>query len=116
MTNPADGFSGTAQVTLGNATLSYFAAADGGVPAVSPDQAILSVILIAKYPVNLNDATVTGHYLGAQSPLPTSFLSFTAAWCRTGHRHDERVGLRRPGRPTTTDSSMRCIRSSCLRR
>jgi hypothetical protein len=77
MTNPADGFSGTAQVTLGNATLSYFANADAGVPPISPDQAILSVILTATYPVNLNDATVTGHYLGAQSPLPASFLSFT---------------------------------------
>jgi hypothetical protein len=77
MTNPADGFSGTAQVTLGNATLSYFAAPDAGIAAISPDQAILSVILIAKYPVDLNDATGTGHYLGAQSPLPASFLSFT---------------------------------------
>jgi hypothetical protein len=77
MTNPADGFSGTARVTLGNATLSYFAAADAGVPPISPDQAILSVILTATYPVNLNDATATGHYLGATSPLPASFLSFT---------------------------------------
>jgi hypothetical protein len=79
MTNPADGFSGSAQVTLGNATLSYFAAADAGLPPLSPDQAILSVILTATYPVNLNDATATGHYLGAQSPLPASFLSFTPA-------------------------------------
>jgi hypothetical protein len=77
LNNPSDGFSGIAQVAPANATLSYFAAPDAGVPTISFDQAILSVILTAQYPVNLNDATATGHYLGAQSPLPASFLSFT---------------------------------------
>jgi hypothetical protein len=77
MTNPSDGFSSTAQVDVQSATLSYFA--DPGVagPAISPSQAMLNLIITAKYPFDPNDADGSGHYLGSLSPLPASLLSFT---------------------------------------
>jgi hypothetical protein len=80
MTNPSDGFSSTAQVDVQNATLSYFPASGSGAgPAIGPSQALLSLVITAKYPVDPNDADGSGHYLGSQSPLPANLLSFTPA-------------------------------------
>jgi len=76
LSNPADGFSDTASVTMQSATLGYFPPA--GAPAPGPaSQAVLSVELDAEYPDNPDDPTTSGHYLGAQSPLPGSLLTFT---------------------------------------
>ena len=76
LSNPADGFSDTAAVTMQSATLGYFPPA--GAPAPGPaSQAVLSVELDAEYPDNPDDPTTSGHYLGAQSPLPGSMLTFT---------------------------------------
>ena len=36
-------------------------------------------MLDAEYPYDPNDLSGSGHYLGAQSPLPGSLLSFTPA-------------------------------------
>jgi hypothetical protein len=79
MTNPSDGFSSTAQVDVQSATLTYFSAPGGGGPVIFPNQAMLNLIITGKYPVDVNDATVTGHYLGSQSPLPGNLLTFTPA-------------------------------------
>ena len=40
---------------------------------------MLSVELGAEYPDNPDDPTTSGHYLGAQTPLPGSMLTFTPA-------------------------------------
>jgi hypothetical protein len=76
LSNPADGFSDTAAVTVQSATLGYFPTAGSPGPA-SASQAVLSVELDAEYPDNPDDPTTAGHYLGAQSPLPGSMLTFT---------------------------------------
>ena len=74
LTNPSDGFSSTAQVDVQSATLSYFSAPGGSGPVIFPNQAMLNLILTGKYPIDLNDATVTGHYLshppGRSDPVP----------------------------------------------
>jgi hypothetical protein len=79
MTNPSDGFSSTAQVDVQSAMLSYFSTPGGGGPVIFPNQAMLNLIITGKYPVDPNDATGSGHYLGSQSPLPANLLSFTPA-------------------------------------
>ena len=56
----------------------YFPPAGAPGPA-SASQAVLSVELGAEYPDNPDDPTTSGHYLGAQSPLPGSMLTFTPA-------------------------------------
>jgi DNA-binding SARP family transcriptional activator len=80
MSNPADGFSSTAQVEVQSATLSYFPVSGSGAgPVIVPSQALLSLVVTATYPVDPNDASGSGHYLGSQSPLPANLLSFTPA-------------------------------------
>ena len=75
LSNPADGFSDTASVSLQSATLSSFPPA--GVNFVlTASEAVLSVVLDGEAPNNPNDQTASGHYLGAQAPLPGSMLSF----------------------------------------
>jgi hypothetical protein len=76
LSNPADGFSDTAAVTMQSATLGYFPPA-GALGPGPVTQAVLSVELDAEYPDNPDDPTTSGHYLGAQSPLPGSLLTFT---------------------------------------
>ena len=77
MTNPSDGFSNSAEVSLQSATLSYFAAPDAATGTIAPDQALLSVILAGSYPNDTVDPGNSGTYLGSDSPLPASFLTFT---------------------------------------
>jgi hypothetical protein len=76
LSNPADGFSDAASVSLQVATLSSFPPAGVNVVLTSSD-AVLSVVLDGEAPDNPNDQTASGHYLGAQAPLPGSMLSFT---------------------------------------
>jgi hypothetical protein len=76
VSNPADGFSDTAAVTVQSVTLGYFPPAGAPGPT-SASQAVLSVELDAEYPDNPDDPTTSGHYLGAQSPVPGSMLTFT---------------------------------------
>lgn len=38
---------------------------------------MLSVVLDSEYPDDPNDPTTSGHYLGAQAPLPGSLVTFT---------------------------------------
>ena len=76
LSNPADGFTSSAAVTLQSATLSFFAPS-GATLSPDPDQAVLSVVLDAEFPNDPNDPTGSGHYLGATTPLPASLLSFT---------------------------------------
>jgi hypothetical protein len=77
LSNPSDGFSDTAQVTVQSATLSFFQPSGTGNAPGSPGQAVLSVVLDGEYPYNPNDLTESGHYLGSQAPLPGDLLSFT---------------------------------------
>ena len=79
LSNPSDGFSDSAAVSVQSATLSYFAPAGDAPASSSPSRAVLSVVLDGEYPNNPNDPTTSGHYLGAQSPLPGSMLTFTPA-------------------------------------
>ena len=79
LSNPADGFSDTAAVSVESATLGEFPPSGAGAPPSDPDQAVLSVVLDAEYPFDPNDLSGSGHYLGARSPLPGSLLSFTPA-------------------------------------
>jgi hypothetical protein len=75
LSNSADGFSDTDQVTLQSAALSYFGPL--GTTSPSPNQAILSVVLDSEYPdLNYGDPN-WGHYLTANAPLPASMVSFT---------------------------------------
>ena len=76
LSNPADGFTSSATVTLQSATLGFFAPS-GTTLSPNPDQAVLSVVLDAEFPNDPNDPTGSGHYLGATTPLPASLLSFT---------------------------------------
>ena len=76
LSNPSDGFSSSATVTLQSATLG-FVAPSGTALAPSADQAVLSVVLDAEHPDDPNDPTGSGRYLGAEQPLPGSMLSFT---------------------------------------
>ena len=76
LSNPSDGFTSSATVTLQSATLG-FGAPSGANLAPGPDQAVLSVVLDAEYPNDPSDPTGSGHYLGAEAPLPASMLSFT---------------------------------------
>ena len=78
LSNPSDGFSDTATVSLQSATLSYFPPA-GVNAALTSSEAVLGVVLDGEYPDNPNDLTGSGHYLGSQAPLPGSMLSFTPA-------------------------------------
>jgi hypothetical protein len=77
LTNPADGFSSTAQVSLQGATLSDFPPNGAGGAPSSPTEAVLNVLLDAEHPDNPNDLTGSGHYLGAQTPVPGTMVSFT---------------------------------------
>jgi hypothetical protein len=79
LSDPADGFSDTAAVSVQSATLGEFPPIGAGAAAPDPDQAVLSVVLDAEAPNNPDDETASGHYLGAQSPLPGSLLTFTPA-------------------------------------
>jgi DNA-binding SARP family transcriptional activator len=76
LSNTADGFSDTAAVTMQSATLGYFPPTSAPGPEQA-SQAVLSIQLDAEYPDNPDDPTTSGHYLGAQSPLPGSLLTFT---------------------------------------
>ena len=76
LSNPADGFTSTASVTLQSARLGFFAPS-GTTLSPGPDQAVLSVVLDAEFPNDPNDPTGSGHYLGVTTPVPASLLSFT---------------------------------------
>jgi hypothetical protein len=76
LSNPSDGFTGSADVTLQSATLG-FVAPSGTTLSPNPKQAVLSVVLDGEFPNNPNDPTGSGHYLGAVTSLPASLLSFT---------------------------------------
>ena len=76
LSNPADGFSDSATVSVQSATLGYFPPTGAPGPG-PPSQAVLSVVLDGEYPDDPNDPTTSGHYLGAQAPLPGSLLTFT---------------------------------------
>lgn len=75
LSNPSDGFTSSATVTLQSATLG-FVAPSGTALSPNPDQAVLSVVLDGEFPNNPNDPSGSGHYLGATTPLPASLLSF----------------------------------------
>jgi hypothetical protein len=76
LSNPSDGFTSSATVTLQSATLGYVAPTGTNL-APDPDEAVLSVVLDAEHPNDPNDPTGSGHYLGSEAPLPPSMLSFT---------------------------------------
>ena len=76
LSNPGDGFTSSASVTLQSATLGYFAPS-GTTLSPGPDQGVLSVVLDAEFPNDPADPTGSGHYLGSTTPLPTNLLSFT---------------------------------------
>jgi len=78
LSNPSDGFSGPALVSLGSVTLGYFPPSGSQGSLSSPDQAVLSVVLNAQYPNN-GQASGINQYLGAQTPVPASLLTFTPA-------------------------------------
>ena len=78
LSNPADGFTSTATLTLQSATLGFFAPSATTL-APSPDQAVLSVVLDAEFPDDPGDPAGSGHYLGATTPLPASLVTFTPA-------------------------------------
>jgi hypothetical protein len=79
LSNPSDGFSSSASVTLQNAALGYFAPNGTASAPLSPNQGVLSVVLDGQFPNDPNDPAGSGHYLGSQAPLPDSMLSFTPA-------------------------------------
>jgi hypothetical protein len=76
LSNPSDGFTSSATVTLQSATLGFLAPS-GTTLSPDPAQAVLSVVLDGEFPNNPGDPTGSGHYLGATTPLPASMLSFT---------------------------------------
>ena len=76
LSNPDDGFSDSATVSVQSATLGYFPPTSAPGPGRS-SQAVLSVVLDSEYPDDPNDPTTSGHYLGAQAPLPGSLVTFT---------------------------------------
>ena len=76
LSNPSDGFTSSATVTLQSSTLGFVAPA-GTTLSPNPDQAVLAVVLDGEFPTDPNDPTGSGHYLGSQAPLPASLLSFT---------------------------------------
>jgi hypothetical protein len=76
LSNPADGFTSSAEATLQSATLG-FVAPSGTTLTPNPDQGVLSVVLDGEHPSDPNDPTGSGHYLGAATPLPATLLSFT---------------------------------------
>jgi hypothetical protein len=76
LSNPSDGFTSSADVTLQSATLGFFAPS-GTTLTPNPDQAVLSVVLDGEFPNNPDDPTASGHYLGSTAPLPASLLTFT---------------------------------------
>jgi hypothetical protein len=76
LSNPADGFTSSADVTLQSARLGFFARS-GTTLSPHPDQAVFSVVLDGEFPNDPNDPTGSGHYLGSTAPLPASMLSFT---------------------------------------
>ena len=71
LSNPADGFTSSATVTLQSATLGFFAPS-GTTLSPNPDQAVLSVVLDAEFPNDPNDPTGSGHYLGRRHRCPPS--------------------------------------------
>ena len=76
LSNPADGFSSTASVSVQSTTLGYFPPT--GAPGPGPaSQAVLSVFLDGEFPNNPDDPSGSGHYLGAQTALPGPQLTFT---------------------------------------
>jgi DNA-binding SARP family transcriptional activator len=77
LSNPADGYSDSDQVTLQNTSLSYFAPPGVGTPPSSSNQAVLSVIMDSEYPQLDPSNPDWGHYLQASSPLPASLVTFT---------------------------------------
>jgi hypothetical protein len=78
LSNPADGFTDTATLSVQSATLSYFAPSGDAVAPTSPDEAVLSVVLDGEHSGNSAGLTDgSGHYLGAESPLPGSMVTFT---------------------------------------
>ena len=76
LSNPSDGFTSSADVTLQSATVG-FVAPSGTTLSPNPGQAVLSVELDGEFPNDPGDPTGSGHYLGAAAPLPASLLSFT---------------------------------------
>ena len=79
LSNPADGFTSSASVSVQSATLGYFAPSGVSSLTPNPNQAVLSVVLDGEFPSSPNDPTATGHYLGSQAPLPASKVTFTPA-------------------------------------
>ena len=79
LSNPADGFTSSASVSVQSATLGYFAPSGVSSLTPNPNQAVLTVVLDGEFPSNPNDPTATGHYLGSQAPLPASMVTFTPA-------------------------------------
>jgi hypothetical protein len=77
LSNPSDGSTGPALVTLGSVTLGYFGPSGSQSSLSSVDQAVLSVVLNAQYPTNPNQVSGVVDYLGAQMPVPASLLTFT---------------------------------------
>ena len=75
LSNPADGFTSAATLTLQSATLGFFAPSATTL-GPNPDQAVLSVVLDAEFPDDPGDPAGSGHYLGATTPLPASLLTF----------------------------------------
>ena len=90
LSNPADGFTSSASVSVQSATLGYFAPSGVSSLTPNPNQAVLTVVLDGEFPSNPNDPTATGHYLGSQAPLPASMVTFTPAGERRASGHTER--------------------------
>ncbi len=88
LSNPSDGFTSSADVTLQSATLGFFAPS-GTTLSPNPDQAVLSVVLDGEFPNDPNDPAGSGHYLGATAPLPASLLSFTPKRRHRRSRHHQ---------------------------
>lgn len=79
LSNPSDGFVNTATLSVQSATLGYFGPAGTVIVPSSPQKSVLSVVLDAEAPNDPSDQTTSGHYLGAQAPLPGSMVTFTPA-------------------------------------
>ena len=77
LANPSDGFVSTATATVQRARLGYFDPSVAVAGSNLPSNAVLTVTLDAESPNNPDDQTASGHFLGAQAPLPGSMLSFT---------------------------------------
>ena len=113
LSNPADGFTSSANVTLQSATLGFFAPSGTTLVAEPRPGRALGRARRASSPTTPTTRRARATTSGSTAPLPASMLTFTPSGGTRGRRPRSATPATRPARATpTTASSTPPTRSS----